>query len=29
MVLTPPPAEIDGVVQYRDIYWERISAEPA
>ena len=29
MVLTPPPAEINGVVQYRDIFWERISAEPA
>lgn len=29
MVLTPPPAEISGVVQYRDIFWERISVEPA
>jgi hypothetical protein len=29
MVLTPPPAEINGVMQYRDIFWERISAEPA
>jgi hypothetical protein len=29
MVLTPPPAEINGVVQYRNIFWERISLEPA
>ena len=29
MVLTPPPAEINGVVQYRDIFWERLSTEPA
>ncbi|MCO6415801.1 lipocalin-like domain-containing protein [Siccirubricoccus sp. KC 17139] len=29
LVLTPPPAELNGVVQHRDIFWERISTEPA
>ena len=29
MVLTPPPVEINGGVQYRDIVRERISVEPA
>jgi hypothetical protein len=29
MVLTPPPAELNGVVQYRDIFWEKISTESA
>ncbi|WP_165982709.1 lipocalin-like domain-containing protein [Dankookia rubra] len=29
LVLTPPPAEINGVLQHRDIFWERISTEPA
>jgi hypothetical protein len=29
MVLTPPPTELNGVMQYRDIFWERISAESA
>ena len=29
MVLTPPPTELNGVMQYRDIIWERISAESA
>lgn len=29
MVLTPPPTELNGVMQYRDVYWERISSEPA
>jgi hypothetical protein len=25
MVLTPPPVMLDGVLQHRDIYWERVS----
>ena len=29
MVLTPPPTELNGVMQYRDIFWERISTESA
>ncbi|TDH60431.1 hypothetical protein E2C06_22090 [Dankookia rubra] len=29
LVLTPPPAEINGVMQYRDIFWKRLSTEPA
>ena len=29
MVLTPPPALRNGVMQHRDIYWERISPLPA
>jgi hypothetical protein len=29
LVLTPPPAMINGVLQHRDIFWERISAVPA
>lgn len=29
MVLTPPPTELNGVMQYRDIFWERLSAESA
>jgi hypothetical protein len=29
LVLTPPPAELNGILQYRDIFWERISTEPA
>jgi hypothetical protein len=29
MVLTPPPTELNGIMQYRDIYWERISADAA
>lgn len=29
MVLTPPPVELNGTMQYRDIFWERISPEPA
>ncbi len=29
LVLTPPPAEINGVMQYRDIFWERMSPDAA
>jgi hypothetical protein len=29
LVLTPPPAMIKGVLQHRDIFWERISTVPA
>lgn len=29
LVLTPPPAVLNGVMQHRDIYWERISPIPA
>ncbi|MBS0640606.1 MAG: lipocalin-like domain-containing protein, partial [Proteobacteria bacterium] len=29
LVLTPPPTELNGVMQYRDIFWERISPQPA
>jgi hypothetical protein len=29
MVLTPPPTELNGVMQYRDVFWERIGTEAA
>ena len=29
LVLTPPPVVLNGVMQHRDIYWERISPVPA
>jgi hypothetical protein len=29
LVLTPPPAMINGILQHRDIFWERISTVPA
>jgi len=29
MVLMPPPATINGVVEYREVFWQRLSAESA
>jgi hypothetical protein len=29
MVLTPPPTMVNGVMQQREVYWERISPVPA
>ena len=29
MLLTPPPTMLNGVMQHRDIFWERISATSA
>jgi hypothetical protein len=29
MVLTPPPRQVDGILQHRDVYWEKISDTPA
>ena len=29
MILTPPPATLRGVLQHRELHWERISPTPA
>ncbi len=29
MVLTPPPTMLQGLVRHREIYWERVSDQPA